>query len=122
MLVLLALVAGWKGDRLHPLYGNWEREGGEGDPHLPAPKRSRRRMGRCAGARAPELVGVQLRRREALVRLPWSGLRPEGGCAVRAGEVFPVPPLLRPHLREPAGERDAPCSSPGADDTGEARW
>ena len=60
------------------------------------------------GARVPHLDSVQLRWGEAVVRLPWSRVRPEGGCPVRAREVFPVPPLLRSRLREPAGERDAP--------------
>jgi hypothetical protein len=52
---------------------------------------------------------------------PWSGLRSEGSSSVRSGEVFPVPPLLRSPLRKPARRQDAPCSSPGADDPGEAR-
>jgi hypothetical protein len=49
-----------------------------------------------------------------------SRVRPEGGGPLRAGEVFPVPSLLRSSLREPAGERDAPCPSPGAGGPGEA--
>ena len=78
-------------------------------------------MGRGKGARAANLDGVQLRWGEAVVRLSRSGLRPEGGGTLRPRTLFPVPSLLQPSLREPAGERDAPCSSPGADNTGEAR-
>src|SRR5215208_2573458 len=69
----------------------------------------------------PDLDGVQLRRGEAVVCLSGSGLRPQGCGSVRTGALLPVPPLLRPRLREPAGERDAPCSSPGAGEPGEAR-
>ena len=56
-------------------------------------------MERGKGARAPDLDGVQLRRRAAVVCLFRGGLRPEGCSSVRAREAFPVPPLLRPHLR-----------------------
>src|SRR5215208_3590295 len=78
-------------------------------------------MGRRARASAPYLDGVQLRRREAVVRLSRCGMRPEGSGTLRTGALLPVPPLLRSRLREPAGERDAPCSSPGAIHPGEAR-
>src|SRR5215207_7322078 len=79
-------------------------------------------MGRPAGARVPRLDGVQLRRGEAVVHLSGSRMRPEGGNPVRAGTLLSVPSLLRSGLRESAGERDAPCPSPGAGDPGEARW
>src|SRR5215212_406053 len=78
-------------------------------------------MGRCKGARAPDLDSVQLRWRAAVVCLSWSGMRPEGCGSLRTWALLSVPQLLRSRLREPAGERDAPCSSPGADDTG-APW
>src|SRR5215207_2304885 len=120
-LVLFALVAGWKGDRLHPQCCDRGREARASDTDLPAPKRSRRRVGRRAGARAPDLDGVQLRWREALVRLSWSSLRSEGSSPLRSGPLLPVPSLLRSGLRKSAGERDAPCSSPGADNPG-APW
>ena len=55
---------------------------------------------------------------EAVVHVSGNWMRPEGCDPVRAGEVFPVPSLLRLSLREPERERDAPWSSPGADDTG----
>jgi hypothetical protein len=51
---------------------------------------------------------------EAVVCLSRSGLRPEGSCDVWTGALLPVPSLLRSGLREPAGEPDDPCSSPGA--------
>jgi hypothetical protein len=82
---------------------------------------SKRRMGRRAGACLPCLDGVQLRRAQAVVCLSGSRMRPEGCNPVRSGTLLSVPSLLRSGLREPAGERDAPCSSPGADDTG-APW
>src|SRR5215212_9371122 len=71
-------------------------------------------MGRRGGNRAPCLDDLQLRWREALLRLPWSGMRTEGSGFVRAGALLPVPSLLRARLREPAGERDVPGSSQGA--------
>ena len=74
-------------------------------------------MGRRTGARTPELDGLQLRWGEALVCLSRSGLRLESSDPVRAWALLPVPSLLRSCLREPAGERDEPCSSPGAGDT-----
>ena len=52
---------------------------------------------------------------------PWF-VCPGAGCGpVRTRALLPVPSLLRSGLREPAGERDAPCSSPGTGDSGEAR-
>src|SRR5918994_1931740 len=59
-MVLLALVAGRTEYWLHAGCGNWGREGGGADPDIPPPERSSRRMGRCAGARAPELDAVQV--------------------------------------------------------------
>jgi hypothetical protein len=56
-----------------------------------------------------------------MVHLSGSRVRPEGGGPLRAGEVFPVPSLLRSGLREPARERDEPRPSQGLEDTGEAR-
>ena len=56
---------------------------------------------------------------------PWfvsgRGMRPEGSCPLWTWTLLSVPSLLRSGLREPAGECDASCSSPGADDTG-APW
>jgi hypothetical protein len=120
-MVLFAPVASRQGDRLHWGSRGWHRATRAGDPDIPAPERSKRRKGRCAGARALDLDGVQLRWTEGLVRLPWSGLRPEGCCAVRAGKLFPVPSLLRPRLREPAGEWDVPGSPQGAIYSGASR-
>jgi hypothetical protein len=58
---------------------------------------------------------------EALVHLPRYRVRSEGSDPLRTWTLFPVPPLLRSSLREPAGEWDVPDSSPGASHTGEAR-
>src|SRR5215211_1702455 len=120
-LVLVALVASQQGDGLYPLCGDRGREAGAGSLDIPPPEWSRRRMGRCKGARAPGLDGVQLRRAQAVVCLSGSRMRPEGSCPLWTWTLLSVPSLLRSGLREPAGERDAPCASPGADDTG-APW
>src|SRR5215204_1128476 len=72
-----------------PRDGTRERETGASDPDIPPPEWSRRRMGRGKGARAPELDGLQLRWREALVRLSWCGMRPQGRGSVRAGALLP---------------------------------
>ena len=56
-----------------------------------------------------------------MVRLPGSRVRPEGGGPIRSGEVFPLPPLLRSGLREPAGERDVPGSAQGTGHKGAPR-
>jgi hypothetical protein len=56
-----------------------------------------------------------------MVHLSGSWMRPEGSDPLRTGMLIPVPPLLRSRLLEPAGERDEPCSSPGAGDPGEPR-
>jgi hypothetical protein len=56
-----------------------------------------------------------------VICLSRSWMRPQGCHPLRTGALPPVPPLLRPGLREPAGERDDPCPSPGTGDKGEAR-
>src|SRR5215212_4453455 len=66
--------------------------------------------------------GLQLWRRETVVHLSGSWMQSEGSSPLRSGTLLSVPPLLRPQLRESAGERDEPGPPPGAGDPGEARW
>src|SRR5215212_1615542 len=54
-----------RGDRLHQGCSEWRRPARADYLTLPPSKRVRRGMGRCAGARAPELDSVQLRWGEA---------------------------------------------------------
>src|SRR5215211_2090297 len=78
-------------------------------------------MGGCKGAGRISLDGVQLRRREALVRLLRSVLWPEGGNPVRTWTLLPVSLLLRPGLRKPEGKRDVQGTPQSAIHTG-ASW
>ena len=105
-----------RGDRLHQGCSEWRRPARADYLTLPPSKRVRRGMGRCAGARAPELDSVQLRWGEAMVRLPWSGLRQEGSTPLRTWPLLPVPSLLRARLRESARGQDVPGLEKGTED------